>query len=585
MNGIGNSGFDILHLLSAVFIKSSLILFVVWMIAWALRQRSAVSRQWVWNLGLAALAMLSVLTVIPPFWDFPVVPAGDLVAARNLQPVYSPTFEESLRTIPVLLSYSLNTGLLTPSVGRMLLWLLSLFWLSGFLFFLWRVFRDLSRLVVTSRRAEQPPSQWDSAINDCISLVGLEQALSVRLSRDVQVPMIWGFRKPVVLLPVQAKFWEEERLRMVLMHEMVHAARHDHSYTLLGQVVSAFFWLNPFVWYAQKQQVVERELACDETVLSKGTDRIVYAEQLLEITRELGKARPHTAVAMAHHKGFNDRIQKVLDFRRYVAGISAQATRIGMMIMFMLAAPLATANMVVGNDLFEMSDLVNDLFHGNKKERANAAIHMGYFGYREAVPYLIDALMDTNPYSRVKAIKALRELEDESAIDPLIHQTRVKDPEIRYMAVWALGAFENNKHVSMVLLDAVNDEDPFVRQKAYMVLIEREELADPVPLFQELRNKDSSVREHITTMLGSICVLKHVKKNLFKQGRLEECTDQVLGMLHDMNAHVRAAAAVSLGRMGDVRAEVALKAALDDTEKEVRDKARNALDLLFSESL
>jgi len=134
MNGIGNSGFDILHLLSAVFIKSSLILFVVWMIAWALRQRSAVSRQWVWNLGLAALAMLSVLTVIPPFWDFPVVPAGDLVAARNLQPVYSPTFEESLRTIPVLLSYSLNTGLLTPSVGRMLLWLLSLFWLSGFLF-------------------------------------------------------------------------------------------------------------------------------------------------------------------------------------------------------------------------------------------------------------------------------------------------------------------------------------------------------------------------------------------------------------------------------------------------------------------
>ncbi len=585
MNGTGLPGFDILHLLSAVFIKSSLILVVVWAIAWALRSRSAVSRQWVWNLGLAALAMLCVLTVIPPFWDLPMFPAGDLAVARDIRPVYTPGFEDSMRNMPMLLSYSLDTGLLTPSVGRLFLTLLTLFWAAGFLFFLWRIARDLGRLVVVSKNGETIPDHWESIIKECINLVGLEQNLSVRLSRDVQVPMIWGFRNPVVLLPAQAKFWETERLRMVLIHEMVHAARRDHRSTLLGQFVSAFFWMNPLVWYAQKRQIVERELACDETVLSKGTDRIIYAEQLLEITRELGRATPQTAVAMAHHKGFNQRIQRVLDFRRFVPGVSAQATRIGMMVMFMFAAPLATANMVTGTDLFDMSDLVDDLFHGDKKERANAAIHMGYFGYREAIPYLIDALTDTNQYSRVRAIKALRELKDDTAIEPLIHQASVSNPEIRYMAVWALGAFENNNHVSKVLLSAVDDDDPYVRQKAYMVLVERGEMANPVPLFQYLLDADAGVREHGTTVLGSICVLEHVRKNLKQQGRLDDCADQVLGMLHDMNPHVRAAAAESLGRMGNISAEQALRAALEDSDEAVREKVRAALDTLISESL
>lgn len=49
--------------------------------------------------------------------------------------------------------------------------------------------------------------------------------------------------------------------------------------------IEAIFWFNPVVWWIGSRLVQERELACDESVISLGTEPEVYAESLLKACR------------------------------------------------------------------------------------------------------------------------------------------------------------------------------------------------------------------------------------------------------------------------------------------------------------
>ncbi|MCG8434186.1 MAG: M56 family metallopeptidase, partial [Gammaproteobacteria bacterium] len=348
---------------------------------------------------------------------------------------------------------------------------------------------------------------------------------------------------------------------MVLTHEMVHALKGDHTFTILGQFARAIYWINPLAWLALRHQTTERELACDESVLSSGTDKVNYAEQLVEITREICSRHPRSAVAMAYHPGFSRRINKVLDFQFYVKTLSHQAVRISLLIAVALTTPLATANIIQPANIFEFKQLVDDLYHGDKNQRAYAAAHLGFFGYRESFPYLIDALMDPNIEARIKAIKALRQLKDERAVDPLVNQLADPDPEVRYMSVWALGGYKTDE-VIKVLFKTLRDEDAYVRQKAYLTLAEYGKLADTTPIITQLRAAEPSLREHSAIVLGKMCTLPHVRSHAMKEGKESVCLEGLRHAVSDPDNAVRAAAVESLGKLGDGRAAEALKSAL-----------------------
>src|SRR6266478_968340 len=72
------------------------------------------------------------------------------------------------------------------------------------------------------RRADAPV-----ALAAASRLAGLARPVTLLVSTEVHVPVTWGVRRPVVALPAAAAQWSGERLRLVLLHELLHVRRRD----------------------------------------------------------------------------------------------------------------------------------------------------------------------------------------------------------------------------------------------------------------------------------------------------------------------------------------------------------------------
>src|SRR5205823_2978508 len=80
----------------------------------------------------------------------------------------------------------------------------------------------------------------------------------------------WGWRRPTVLLPAAATTWSDERLRVVLRHELAHIQRSDWALQMLAEILCALYWFNPLVWLACRRLRHESERACDDRVMGGG---------------------------------------------------------------------------------------------------------------------------------------------------------------------------------------------------------------------------------------------------------------------------------------------------------------------------
>lgn len=106
---------------------------------------------------------------------------------------------------------------------------------------------------------------------------------SIDYSPEVAGPLVMGFWRPTILLPQSARAWDEERLRVVLLHEHQHVERRDLWWMMLGQTVSALFWPQPLVWFALWAERKESEQACDDAVVAAGIKGSCYANHLVAI--------------------------------------------------------------------------------------------------------------------------------------------------------------------------------------------------------------------------------------------------------------------------------------------------------------
>jgi hypothetical protein len=109
----------------------------------------------------------------------------------------------------------------------------------------------------------------------------------------------WGLITPKVLLPAGAASWHADRIRVVLAHELAHVQRRDWIVQIGSELLRSACWFNPIVWVASSRLRLESERACDDAVVNLGVSGGDYAEHLLELARQFGRARRTAFPAVA----------------------------------------------------------------------------------------------------------------------------------------------------------------------------------------------------------------------------------------------------------------------------------------------
>jgi len=110
--------------------------------------------------------------------------------------------------------------------------------------------------------------------------------VEVRASPVLLEPGVFGLFRPVLLLPADIM----ERLTSaqfdaVVAHELCHIRRRDNLTASVHMFVEAIFWFHPMVWWVGARMIEERERACDEAVLSLGSEPREYAEGILNVCK------------------------------------------------------------------------------------------------------------------------------------------------------------------------------------------------------------------------------------------------------------------------------------------------------------
>ena len=316
--------------------KSLVIFAVAGLFAFCLRRKSAAVRGFVWSMAIVGCLIVPLFSFVLPKWELGILPAEAPISIAQSQ--LSPKPVSSIPITSIQPQPNSVTG--QSNTFTTLHWTdwMAIVWAGAGLFLLIRlivgigaVWHISARGNNFSRAAEQCRSNWNQRAN-------------VRLSDKITVPVVWGFLRPIILLPIDADQWQTERLRAVLLHELAHIKRWDWTMQMVAQVTCAVYWFNPLVWFAAHRIRIEAEQACDDQVLNAGYQSTNYAQLLLDITRnvKIAKVTARVAVAIARSSKIERRLRTVLAENLNRHPVTKVAAGIGLLIFICFAVPMGT---------------------------------------------------------------------------------------------------------------------------------------------------------------------------------------------------------------------------------------------------
>ena len=143
----------------------------------------------------------------------------------------------------------------------------------------WYTMRKLRRAGVSS-----VGNAVQSVMERVAARLRLARPVAVLQSTLVQTPIVLGYFRPAILLPVCVlSGLSPAQLESILAHELAHIRRHDYLVNVLQTVVETLFFYHPAVWWLSRQIRNERENCCDDVAMAALGSRADYGRALLAI--------------------------------------------------------------------------------------------------------------------------------------------------------------------------------------------------------------------------------------------------------------------------------------------------------------
>lgn len=150
-----------------------------------------------------------------------------------------------------------------------------------------------------------------------VHLVSIKGKVALYLSEHVNVPLMMGHLKPIVILPVAlVNQLDLQQTEAILLHELAHIKRMDYLFNILQSVMEVFLFFNPIVWWFSGTIRKEREHCCDDTTVALTEQPVKYAEALLQLELNRKQLQPALA-ATGNHKKYTllNRIKRIVEMK------------------------------------------------------------------------------------------------------------------------------------------------------------------------------------------------------------------------------------------------------------------------------
>jgi len=199
----------------------------------------------------------------------------------------------------------------------------------------------LTRRLV-ARAIAPADARWQARLDRWKHALGIDQPIRLLAATRIDVPVVVGWLRPVVLWPLAALTgMPPDQIDAILAHELAHVRRHDVFVNLLQSCIETLFFHHPAAWWISAQVRAEREHCADDLAIrvldaGRGGAAISYARALVAL-EERRRHRATLAVA-ADGGSLVDRVGRIV-------GITPEAGHPARLAaaLLMLAAAIAAA--------------------------------------------------------------------------------------------------------------------------------------------------------------------------------------------------------------------------------------------------
>lgn len=219
-------------------------------------------------------------------------------------------------------------------------------WISG-------MFVLASAAVIASHRLKQisksaepvHDSDTNALFQQCERKLHVKRHLVLMESSCVKSPITYGFFKTYTILPVNInEKLTTKQLEHIFLHEISHIKHGDNQVNALIFLLRLIYWFNPLIWIGIKEMKLDREIACDMSVLNllDQRDRSEYGYTILCFA---DRSLHHLPLALENGMGgsgrqIKRRLEKILSFSRESGRIKVKSVVASLIIAILVVCQL-----------------------------------------------------------------------------------------------------------------------------------------------------------------------------------------------------------------------------------------------------
>ncbi|HEY5087266.1 MAG TPA: M56 family metallopeptidase [Gemmatimonadaceae bacterium] len=327
-------------------------------------------------------------------------------------------------------------------------------WLAVAVFLYLRLLYEFARL----QRLKNDVSVVEPGLEAIARTCCPDRAFDIAVSPNVSLPTAIGFVRPMILLPdgLLDRLSRADVERIVL-HEVAHLRRYDDWSLLAQRCVQATFFFNPFVHALDRAVGVEREMACDDWVVSRTAEPDAYAASLVNLAKlSLSGAPPSSlASSLLTRRSIVARVNRLVAREGVASPPAAPLVLLPAIVLSgALVAALATPRLVAAHAEATAKNPITQVFVRFDSTRS----HVGMQVPRDARTDEVEKLAKRLPESA--AIRSLSEL--------ILHDRAV---HVRRAAARALLPHVGNSAVRDTFIDVALHDDTALQVIAVAALL------------------------------------------------------------------------------------------------------------------